>query len=409
GLVTTSVKGHTEQSRTGKKCFNLWTYKIHALGDYVQTTRRLGTTDSYSTQTGEREHRRVKRFYSRTNKRNAIRQVTKRERRETRLLRARRAVEADIRSRELEHKHHVGFSQDDALPFTHPEMHHHMSDSRRYVRDAFSFSRAFPDDSASKDFLPRLKDHLLGRLLGLEYNGDETQFSDADRATVRITNNEINLAKEFRANYTTYDVQHDQDSLNPRNRCDVMVMSPETGPKAHPYCTWSFSGFGGWGFTRTTAMDSPETSADPFGFLDPSLVIRGCHLIPAFHDGRTSELLSPNSSAGRPLGDTDDWRGFYVNWFVDRDIIMRYIGGGGGHAHQNRQAPQEDRMEIDGEASPDDTLEDTAMDIDADEEEEDGGLDEDRSESEDEGEYDGSDEEEDLGPEDGEMEFMDFE
>ncbi|KAF7973003.1 hypothetical protein HWV62_16378 [Athelia sp. TMB] len=442
--ATTSVKGRTQQSRTGKKCFNLWTYKIHALGDYVQTIRRLGTTDSYSTQTGEREHRRVKRLYSRTNKRNAIRQVTKRERRETRLLRARRAVEADIRSRELEHKHHVGFSQDDALPFTHPEMHHHMSDSRRYVRDAFSFSRAFPDDSASKDFLPRLKDHLLGRLLGLEYNGDETQFSDADRATVRITNNEINLAKVFRVNYTTYDVQRDQDSLNPRNRCDVMVMSPETGPKAHPY--WYARVLGVFHvrvhhvgpasknksiqhmeflWVRWLGIDPghrygfkaarlpkfgfvPETSADPFGFLDPSLVIRGCHLIPAFHDGRTSELLSPNPSAGRPLGDTDDWRGFYVNWFVDRDMIMRYIGGGVGHAHQNRQAPQEDRMEIDGEACPDDTLEDMAMDIDADEEEEDGDLDEDRSETEDEGECDGSDEEEDLGPEDGEMEFMDF-
>jgi hypothetical protein len=32
------------------KCFNLKTYKYHALGDYVSTIRLYGTTDSYSTQ-----------------------------------------------------------------------------------------------------------------------------------------------------------------------------------------------------------------------------------------------------------------------------------------------------------------------------------------------------------------------
>lgn len=32
------------------KSLNLCTYKLHALGDYVQTIRLFGTTDSYSTQ-----------------------------------------------------------------------------------------------------------------------------------------------------------------------------------------------------------------------------------------------------------------------------------------------------------------------------------------------------------------------
>jgi hypothetical protein len=32
------------------KSFNLDTYKYHALGDYAKTIRRLGTTDSFSTQ-----------------------------------------------------------------------------------------------------------------------------------------------------------------------------------------------------------------------------------------------------------------------------------------------------------------------------------------------------------------------
>ena len=35
---------------SSKKKLNLNTYKFHALGDYVATIRRFGTTDSYSTQ-----------------------------------------------------------------------------------------------------------------------------------------------------------------------------------------------------------------------------------------------------------------------------------------------------------------------------------------------------------------------
>lgn len=32
------------------KAFNLLTYKLHALGDYVGSIRLFGTTDSYTTQ-----------------------------------------------------------------------------------------------------------------------------------------------------------------------------------------------------------------------------------------------------------------------------------------------------------------------------------------------------------------------
>ena len=35
---------------SGKARFNLSTYKLHALGDYADTIRQRGTTDSYSTQ-----------------------------------------------------------------------------------------------------------------------------------------------------------------------------------------------------------------------------------------------------------------------------------------------------------------------------------------------------------------------
>jgi len=45
----TAVQKASESSRKPKQ-LNLKTYKYHSLGDYVETIRRFGTTDSYSTQ-----------------------------------------------------------------------------------------------------------------------------------------------------------------------------------------------------------------------------------------------------------------------------------------------------------------------------------------------------------------------
>ena len=45
----TAVQKASESSRKPKQ-LNLKTYKFHSLGDYVETIRRFGTTDSYSTQ-----------------------------------------------------------------------------------------------------------------------------------------------------------------------------------------------------------------------------------------------------------------------------------------------------------------------------------------------------------------------
>lgn len=48
-LHTSSQKSSQTASRQ-PKTLNLQTYKLHALGDYVSSIRRYGTTDSYSTQ-----------------------------------------------------------------------------------------------------------------------------------------------------------------------------------------------------------------------------------------------------------------------------------------------------------------------------------------------------------------------
>lgn len=80
--------------------------------------------------------------------------------------------------------------------------------------------------------------------------------------------------------------------------------------------------------------DAPDGA---FGFLDPSDIIRGVHLIPAFAHGTSSCYLGPSIArefSDEELGDMD-WNFFYVNMFVDRDMVIRFLGGGVGHKATN--------------------------------------------------------------------------
>ena len=209
-----------------------------------------------------------------------------------------------------------------------------------------------------QDFVPRLKDHLLGCLRNQPYDGDQDPFSDHDRMSVHIVDNKIYSSQVLRVNYTTYNVRRDQDSVNPRTHPDIIVLSREDDPQAHPYWYARVLGifhlrvlhldpsatnrsvqhmevlwvrwFGlvpGYQFGSKVARLPkvgfvPDTDPQAFGFLDPSLVIRGCHLIPAFNDGRTVELLTASPSAGRPPDKTDDWAMFFVNMF---GFLLVYI------------------------------------------------------------------------------------
>ena len=72
-----------------------------------------------------------------------------------------------------------------------------------------------------------------------------------------------------------------------------------------------------WGFRQCTL---PKIGCGPedgdgtaLGFLDPSLVIHGCHLIPAFADGCMAQLLQGGALVVRQPGQTNDWARYYVN------------------------------------------------------------------------------------------------
>ncbi|KAJ7118375.1 hypothetical protein C8R44DRAFT_554907, partial [Mycena epipterygia] len=171
---------------------------------------------------GELEHRRVKRFYARTNKNNAVRQMTQLERRESSLRRMKaRAVKAanlllkttptpDAQGHKRKRNRAslaVPFAEAEALPYTAPEEHHHMSSSRNLSYHVPSWLNEHRGDPATCDFLPQLQEHLLGRLIHPEWTGDGNEFTEDERSKIILRNDRIYLHKILRINYTTYDVR----------------------------------------------------------------------------------------------------------------------------------------------------------------------------------------------------------
>ena len=201
-------------------------------------------------------------------------------------------------------------------------------------------------------FLPKLKNHILQRLMLSGEPGDEDdEFTQAQCNALAIVNNQIYRHKVLHINYTTYDLRRAQDSLNPRMHLDTMVLSHEDTENPHPYwyawiigifhvdvryrgpeipdhapkcidllwvrwfarhthskCSWAMRRLPRVGFY-------PQDDANAFGFIDPDDVVRGVHLIPAFRFGRTTALLPP--SIARHKSDNDeDWDWYYVNMYV---------------------------------------------------------------------------------------------
>ena len=149
----------------------------------------------------------------------------------------------------------------------------------------------------------------------------------------------------LRVNYTTYDLRQEFDSINPRtDHRDIMLLSGSDG--SHPFCyarvlgifhaNIIYTGPGSKDFrsrqieflwvrwfeviqdhsslweqqTLDTVRFLLMTDKDAFGFVDPANVLRGCHVIPAFADGR----LHPDGAAlSSWAGDSDDWKQYYIN------------------------------------------------------------------------------------------------
>ncbi|KAG8951240.1 hypothetical protein FRC03_012586 [Tulasnella sp. 419] len=355
-------KGKSSTGGRHTRQFNLNTYKIHALGDYARTIGLLGTTDSYSTSIGELEHRQAKQSSQRINFICPEKDLAKLERRQHAL---RRISERENDNKEL----------NDDLPYTAPDEHHFIAKDRRNHFDLLTFINDHRGDPATKFFYIRLMDFLFANLMGQHYEGDEHEITEQDRGRVIIKNNRIFKHNRARINYTTYDVRRAQDIINLGNgkpgssaKRDILVLSNEDPlPDVIPHPFWYARVLGifhcdvcdaatnsdyirmeflwvrwmgreldapaGWEAKRLDRIGFDIDEFYAYGFLNPSQVIRCAHLIPAFHQGRVHvDGKLQNDSLGSDDG--GDWEYYYVNRFVDRDMMMRYSGGGIGHVTQ---------------------------------------------------------------------------
>lgn len=277
------------------------------------------------------------------------------------------------------------------------------------VKHTFSFK---------DDFIPQLKDHILSRLCQYDYNEGERQFTATQRSQLHFLEdlNRVIAPKSFRVNYTSYDIRRNQDYMRPGPDCTIMTLSCEDSPDSHPFwyaqilrafvipfvhtapdarnrspqtmeilwVRWLgiVPGYI-WGFkvARLPKVGFvPEQDDEAFGFLDPSLVLRRCHLIPAFSEGRTNALLRPGKSIARKPGDIDDWSEFYVNMsvfslnrcaylqtnvssFADRDMFIRFAGIGVGHMAQYHRIKTSNDKDSDDPSTHLDAIDNCADDV----------------------------------------------
>lgn len=168
---------------------------------------------------------------------------------------------------------------------------------------------------------------------------------------LRFESDRIHFHKVLHVNYTTYDVQRAQDSINPRTHPFIMLLAHEDDDDSeddkHPY--WYAQVIGIFHFDviyrgihstsfRSQRMDvlwvrwlgvdpdAPGLShhrlprvgfvhhheAMLFSFVDPNEVLRGTHLIPSFAYGKTDSLL-PKSLVRQPSCKDMDYVNYYVN------------------------------------------------------------------------------------------------
>ncbi|KAF7308994.1 hypothetical protein MKEN_01100300 [Mycena kentingensis (nom. inval.)] len=436
GASTGGGDGRAAGKKAGRKrkTLNLNIYKYHAMPDYVPTIRLFSTTDNYSTRLGESLHRLVKRLYAVTNKRSHEAQIA---RRFIRLERARWTNSVDVyRARRTggaapskrtaipRRMRRADFSYMDPWGAAALEIHHCISLYRRKPLDLFRDFSPKSDDPARKYFIRNLLDHLLGRLDRRTFDGDDHEdYTEDDRRTIDIRDNKIYTNQLFRVNYTTYDVRRDQDVMNSSSLPFIMVHSPTSDESnAHPYWYAQILGVFNATVSRITAAERtdpvrveflwvrwmgeqrnyasglvpgklpmvgcmPDSDPHAFGFLDPSLVIRGAHLMPVFSRGKTNDLLPTlDKTAARFSGETMDWNHYYVGIFVDRDMLMRYVGGGIGHLDTGtselnlRLTAEEDSDEETANAA----AVQSGFESDSDETEDEGGFEDSDSDSGDE-------------------------
>ncbi len=193
-----------------------------------------------------------------------------------------------------------------------------------------------------QDFIPKLKNHLIARRLGVQ---DEDSIPDKYRDLLQIRNDVLWQHKTLRLRYTTYDMRRDQDTINPRTHADILLLTSQDDEDDFPFAyarvigifhadvrytgpgstssNWEHTEFlwVRWfvrdptqtasGFRHRRLPRITFTSDPPFGFVDPACVLRAAYIIPGYHQGITDELL-PADSIGRANALDYDYVAYHV-------------------------------------------------------------------------------------------------
>ncbi|THU90531.1 hypothetical protein K435DRAFT_864214 [Dendrothele bispora CBS 962.96] len=432
-----------------KHAFNPNTLKFHAMGHYPDAVVYLGTTDIYSTQPVSMP------IFGAS------------------VCGNKRSIKCG-QSRPLRQNFTTSTEDSEPLPLCDPSLPYQMASGQRFYEEIPTLLASTKGDPAMNDFLFKLKNHCLQRVLNTEL---DTEFSDEDRRNLTFVSNLLYIHKYLRINYTTYDLRREQDSINPRTQPDVLLLAEDGEETGHPYwyarvislfhvrvrhlgtrsrntseqrmeIAWARwyqlddTIQSGWKAKRYHGLQFvPADSPDAFGFINPSQIIRAIHILPAFAYGTTSDYLPADSVArvyqsfenGEYNVEQEDWVYYYVNIFADRDIFMRFRGGGVGHVStlehtcsfetdagvDEQSLPVYDKdgnvIETEEVSDSSDEEEETEEEKEEEGEEEEGsGNDDpnsdDNSDRSSDEYLDGDEEEEedlDLGPEDGEVDDID--
>lgn len=192
---------------------------------------------------------------------------------------------------------------------------------------------------------------------GLE---DDFGASAAGLNHVILKNNRIYRHHVLRINYTTYDVRRGEDIFNPNTEhSDIMMLHrPESEQDREQFCYARIIGIyhanvqyvgpgmkdyiprridflhlrwfervpeqdlHGLDALRFIHMDDPQS----FDFVDPSDVVRGCHLMPAFRHGKLHREHKVATSPVSAARDSEEWEYYYVNRYgeITRCCLLAY-------------------------------------------------------------------------------------
>ncbi|KAF8761932.1 hypothetical protein RHS01_01257 [Rhizoctonia solani] len=283
--------------------FNINTYKVHAIGDYIYIIAEFGTTDSYSTQIYELQHRFIKDQFERTNKKDVVEQMTQ----IGDVSSALKRMELELEQREEQLRSQIG---DSAPPSLDPEGLESLLNGSPYT---------IGQTERSEDLIPSIT----------RWVREQTRHDDAMKFFIPQLKRRFNVPHPFiyAKVLGIYHAQVSYGNAVPRREDFVHVR--------WLYYDTDKARQGGWDECRLDHIGyeqccTDQDLLDSFDFVHPSDIIRAVHLIPDFRSGSSGTLLSFAESVAHDSKDPEhwDWKYYYVNRFVDRDMLMRYLGGG---------------------------------------------------------------------------------